>query len=144
MKTVIKLGLLAVCILLVPMKPRCLTSGHLAIKNPYYVRPTKPADTRIKVEIVVRDDVTDETIDRIQQVTFDGKKLSLNPKDFMGNRGSLYFKTPAGRHEITWTIKRKIGWPSNQTYRKTIEIPSTATLYYIEITSDEMSTQAIQ
>lgn len=144
MKILLKLGLLAFCLLIFPIKPRSFASGHLAINNPYYVRPTRTADTRIKVEIIVRDDVDDDVIDRIQEVTFDGKKLSLNPQDFLGNRGSFYFKTLAGRHEITWTISRKTGWPSNQTYRKTIEIPSTATLYYIEIYRDEMTTQAIQ
>lgn len=144
MKTFIKLALLTLCILMLPMKPRCLTSGHLAYNNPYYIRPTKPPDTRIKVQIDVRDDLTDGSLDSIQEVTFDSKALALQPKDFMGHRGTFNFKTTAGTHEIVWTLSTNTNYPNIQTYRRTIDIPSTAILFFAEIYRDEITVQVTQ
>lgn len=129
--------------LILPVTPRSFSSSYLSF-DPYYVRPTKPADTRVKVEIVIKDDLKDEEIDHIQQVTFDNKNLSLAPSDFLGNRGSFYFRMNPGKYVITWTIRRKTGWPSVQTYRKTVSLPEGAKLVYIEIFRDELQSQVVQ
>ena len=142
-KGLLLLGIFGFISLILPVSPRSFTSSYIAF-DPYYVRPTKPADTRVKVEIVVKDDLKDDEIDRIQKVTFNNKNLSLAPQDFMGNRGSFYFKTDPGKYEITWTIRRKTGWPTTQTYRNTITIPPGATLVYIEIYRDDLQSQVIQ
>jgi hypothetical protein len=142
-KGLLLLGIFGFISLVLPVTPRSFTSSYFAF-DPYYVRPTSPPDTRVKVEIVVKDDLNDEEIDRIERVTFNNKRLSLKPADFMGNRGSFYFRTNPGRYEFTWTIRRKTGFPTVQTFRNTITVPPGAKLVYIEIFRDQLQSQLIQ
>jgi len=140
-----KLFIFALCsplLMYMPISYRTMIADY-PVNDPYYV-PNRPKDERIRVEIVVQDDLSDDDVDKIQEVYFDNQRLRLHTSDYLGNRGRFYIKVDPGTYEVKWSVRTKNEWPAVETYSKSVSIPQTAKLYYIQINQEDIQTDIIQ
>ena len=79
-----------------------------------YQGPTEPVPGNpqlVKIEILVRDSPEAGGV-QVQNVTFNGKEIPLQPRDIYGNRGSAGFQLSPGKYSLRWTVQKdKFAWP---------------------------------
>lgn len=114
------------------------------VKDIYNPRPTRPEKKGVRVEIVIKDNLTDENVDKIASVYFNNKQVPLTKRDYLGNRGQTYLRASPGRHTIRWTVRNDAVLPRVQNYQEEITIPNSASLIYIEIYRDKLTFDVIQ
>ena len=109
-----------------------------SMKDVYSPRPTAPVHEYVQVELVVRDNLAQGS-GKISQVTFNNRRVALRPPDFLGNRGSFYYKLKPGRYEVKWKVYYPGRRINREEYRRTFTIEDlTDRLVYIEIKEDDI------
>lgn len=104
-----------------------------SLTDVYYRRPTEPVHQYVKVELVFRDNLAPDG-GQLRRASFNKKRIPLRPTDFLGNRGTFYFKVKPGNYEIRWTVRYPKRSINRQEYRQTLTIADyTKKMIYVEI-----------
>lgn len=120
--------------------------ANYPLYDPYYIRPTKPKNTNVRLKISVADNLSNPENEKIETVTFNRKQLPLSPADYLGNRGRFYFKIPAGTYNIQWTTRKNDATTVSGTltsYEQDVTIENTDYLFDIEIVQNQLSTDIL-
>lgn len=95
-----------------------LALGLFAQNTNDYLGPNQPIPGNpqlVRIQILVYNDPKPKGV-RIENVTFNGQKLSLKPRDIYGFRGQASFQQRPGKYKLRWEVNR-----DDQTWPRTIK-----------------------
>jgi hypothetical protein len=123
-------------------KPLSSSSSTIAQNVNEYLGPDGKAPTSkelIRIQILVNDDPSPQGV-QIQSVAFDGKSISLKPRDVYGFRGQASFQLPPGKYKLNWTVQRdKYIWPRTVSHEEEVILDPRDLWIQITIIGDSAS-----
>ncbi len=108
-------------------------------ESPHVTQPSPKVSQKIRVQILVYDqpDLGGLTI---QEVSFNGTTLALQPADLNGFRGGGSFALSPGSYSLNWIVSRDARvWPRTIKHRQTVQITSKDSWMQVTIQGDQVT-----
>ena len=112
--------------------------AHLVEKVVYISGGQNASAAAIRVEVEVMDDVKKPS-GQVLSVEFAGHNIPLKPPDPTGRRGTAFLQLPPGKYPLRWQLKNSEGgYPSSQSFEKTIQINGNEIGVYLLVKGDQL------
>lgn len=118
-----------------------LSQAHLPVVQNIneYLGPTEriQGPEKVRVQLLIND-APSLSEGQIESVSFNGKTLTLKPRDVYGFRGQASFQMPPGRYLLKWTVRRdRWIWPRTVYHSEEITLSPNDLWVQIQITGSQ-------
>jgi hypothetical protein len=125
------------CNLLITKFPKIISKNTEEYYSARYISQNSKI---IRVEIEILDDTSKDYYDIIE-VEFNKNKIDLLKPDASGLRARVYYRLNPGKYSVKWKItkNKKVEWPNEMTFQKTIILKNPDTFVHILIRGSEIT-----